>query len=770
MPLLRLLAALLAGLPFAVSAQPAALQGAVTDAETRAPLQGVSVALYAGDALQAGTSTDADGAFLLRRVAPGAYTLRLQFVGYAPTEAAVELRPGATTRVSVALAVDTTALGDVFVERAAPGGAAGTSAGFERISAADIEDVPAPGTSGDLASYLQTSTAVTAVGDRGGQLYVRGGAPSQTLVRLDGMRLSRPFHVLGFFSAVPSEIIDEVDLYTAAYPARHGGRLSSVLDVRARGGSKERVAASVGVAPALSAVHLEVPVAPGRVSALVSVRESLIEQVFRQWAGQRLPYQFGDAFGKVDALLGAQGRASVSYVRSRDRGDIGATFVDVLGNRELVDQNAADSLEVQWEEEALGAQAAWFPSFVPLRVKASVSTHRSASGVGPETLRDAVDGLPDTERRAGVSGTEAMLDATLTLGRAEVRLGAALYDARVRYRVEDRFTDLATGDEDYAERALYAEADVPLAAGVAASAGLRVERYPAAQQTAISPSVRLRWTSREGVLDEVALAAGVHHQGLVGVQDERDVGDVFTALVPVDSAQALPRAEHVVASVRGSIPGLRVAAEAYAKRFPDLLVARLDPAPSFSTVLDPGAGDAVGVDVRLEHRRALSGDVTLSLRGGYAYARVTYETERAGTPEAFPPPHDQRHAASGLARVDVGPFALYAVGQIHSGFPYTPSAGFDQYVPVGGGGDVSQDPGTTRVIYGARGSRRLPTYARLDVWGERSSTRGRITTTLRAGVINVLDRDNVFYFDLFTLRRANQLPFFPSIGLKVEVR
>lgn len=770
MPLSRLLVA--AGLLFGVraAAQPAALQGSVTDAETRGPLQGVAVALYSGDALQAGAATDGDGVFLLRRVPPGAYTLRLRFVGYEPAEADVELRPGQTTRVSFVLAADTTALGDVFVERAAPGGAAGTSAGFERISAADIADVPAPGTSGDLAAYLQTSTAVAALGDRGGQLYVRGGAPSQTLVRLDGMRLARPFHVLGFFSAVPSEIIDEVDLYTGAYPARYGGRLSSVLDVRARGGSKERVAASAGVAPALSAFHLELPVAPGRVSALVSVRESLIEQVFRQWAGQRLPYRFGDAFAKVDALLGAQGRASVSYVRSHDRGDVGATFIDVLGNRELIDQTAEDSLTVQWEEEAIGAQAEWFPAFAPLRVRAGVSTHRSVSGFGPEVLRDDADGLPDTERRAGVTGTEATLDAVVGLGPAEVRLGGSLYDATVRYRVEDRFTALAAADAPYSERAAYVEANVPLAAGIAAGAGLRAERFGAADQTTLSPSARLRWTPPPGVLDEVAVAAGVYRQGLTGVQDERDVGDVFTALVPVDTSQTVPRAEHVVASVRGSVPGLRVAAEVYAKRFPDLLVARLDPAPAFSTVLDPATGDALGVDLRVEHRRTLVDDVTLSVRGGYAYARVTYETARAGGTEAFPPPHDQRHAASGLARVDFGPFAAYVVGQINSGFPYTPSAGFDEYVPVGGGVDVTTEPGTTRVIYGARGSRRLPTYARLDLWLERSSSEGRLTTTMRAGVINVLNRDNVFYFDLFTLRRVNQLPFFPSIGLKVEVR
>lgn len=754
---------------FSANAQPAALQGAVLDAETSGPLQGVSVALLAAGDVRAGTATDADGAFLLRRIPAGRYTLRLQFVGYEPAEQEVDLRAGTTTRVSVVLRADTTALADVLVERARPTGAAAPSAGFERIPAADVADVPAPGTSGDLAAYLQTSSAVTAVGDRGGQLYIRGGAPSQTLVRLDGLRLTRPFHVLGFFSAIPSEIIDAVDLYTGAHPSRYGGALSSVLDIRARAGSKERVSASGGLAPALSAVHAEVPVVPGAVSALVSVRESLVEQVLRQWAGQRLPYRFGDAFAKVDALLGARGRASATYVRSHDRGDIAGTFEDVLGRRAPLDLAAPDSLTVRWREEAVGGQAEWFARAVPLRVRMAASAHRSTSDFGPELIV-APDSLPDTDRSSGIDGTEGLLDVVWTPSVAEVRVGASLYDADVSYRVEDRFTALTESTAPYGERAAYAEVEVPLGTALSAGGGVRVERFVAAEQTTVSPSARLRWTPPLDGLDEVALAAGVYRQGLVGIRDDRDVGDVFTALVPVRADQTVPRAEHAVVSLRASVPGLRVAAESYVKRFSDLLVSRLDAAPAFSTVLDPATGRAAGVDLRLEHRRALSPDATLAIRGGYAFSTVRYETEREGVVETFSPSHDQRHAASGVVRIDIGPFALTAVGQISSGFPYTPSGGFDQYIQTGGGVDVGSDPGTTRVLYGERGSRRLPTYARLDLWAERSASEGRLTTTVRAGVVNVMNRDNVFYFDLLTLRRVNQLPFFPSVGVKVEVQ
>ena len=47
---------------------------------------------------------------------------------------------------------------------------------------------------------------------------------------------------------------------------------------------------------------------------------------------------------------------------------------------------------------------------------------------------------------------------------------------------------------------------------------------------------------------------------------------------------------------------------------------------------------------------------------------------------------------------------------------------------------------------------------------------GRYVGTLRAGALNIFNRKNLFYFDLFTLQRVDQLPFIPSVGMKVELR
>lgn len=61
----------------------------------------------------------------------------------------------------------------------------------------------------------------------------------------------------------------------------------------------------------------------------------------------------------------------------------------------------------------------------------------------------------------------------------------------------------------------------------------------------------------------------------------------------------------------------------------------------------------------------------------------------------------------------------------------------------------------------------LPTYHRLDVSVERTFSLGRADLTVQASAINVYDRRNLFYFDTFTRERGDQLPFVPSLGIKV---
>ena len=83
--------------------------------------------------------------------------------------------------------------------------------------------------------------------------------------------------------------------------------------------------------------------------------------------------------------------------------------------------------------------------------------------------------------------------------------------------------------------------------------------------------------------------------------------------------------------------------------------------------------------------------------------------------------------------------------------------------------DAFQDQGDRRVIYERPFNGILPTYHRLDLSVERTFTTGRARTTVQGSLINAYDRANIFFLDVFTLQRADQLPLIPSFGIKIEL-
>ncbi|MDX1428836.1 MAG: hypothetical protein R3282_01060, partial [Rhodothermales bacterium] len=281
---------------------------------------------------------------------------------------------------------------------------------------------------------------------------------------------------------------------------------------------------------------------------------------------------------------------------------------------------------------------------------------------------------------------------------------------------------------------------------------------------------RLRLTARPRLsygTHRFSIAAGVYHQGVVGLNDERDVGNVFTVWTPAADTLDLPSAVHVVAGWAGRFSGgLGASVEAFVKDFRELSVPQFSPFPSFTTALQPADGTAIGADLRVElHDRPFLAGSTFDGYVSYSYADVEYQTATFD----YNPAQHRRHQVNVVAHTEKDGLGITVQWQYGTGFPFTASAGFDEFQILTPTTDVSTQPGVTRVLYDRPFGRRQPPYERIDVWLDRESTIGRARLTLRAGIINLFNRDNLFYFDLFTLRRVDQMPLIPSVGVKVEL-
>lgn len=748
-----LLLALLSAAP--AVAQNSGLRGFVTDGASETPLQGATVVLTNNSGQLTGVATDGDGFFAFTRIAAGDYELRVSFVGYETHERPVSLSPGQVETVSVVLLEAEGVLGEALVVAEAESGIAAVAAGLETIRPADVDRVPVPGVSGDLAAYLQTVPGVVLPGDRGGQFHIRGGAPDQNQVLLDGIPVYAPLHVLSFFSAFPEEVIDGADLYTGGYGAAYGERMSSVLDVSARNGNKQDIAGAAAIAPFLSGLRVEGPIVPGRVSFLLSGRRSLVEELTPDIFGQSMAYGFGDAFGKIHALIGNRHSLSITGLGTFDRGDLGATQKTFLGD--AIATATTDSTRIAWTNRVIGARYEVLPGRIPIRFELAGGYSASDQDFGPA---DA------PERESSIESVDLRADGVWYARGFDIEFGGLFRATDTSFRLDGQFEQVPNVQSHaVSEMASY------LTIGLGGPTlelkpGVRLYHVPDVGQTVLEPRFRASWSVTAS--HEVSASWGLFHQAIVGLNDERDIGNVFTAYRPVEEGSDLPRAMHAILGWSGSFEVFKLAIEGYYKDYASLQVPIFSPFPRFTTRLESADGVAYGADIRLElNDRPFIRESTVSGRVSYSLGKVEYES---ATGETYAPGHDRRHFVQGVLSATRGEVSLTVQGQYGTGLPFTPSAGFDEWYLFTPDVDVTSAAGIDRILYADRNSARQPTYARVDVFLQRRIERGRYVGTLRAGAINVFNRDNLFYFDLFTFRRVDQLPVVPSVGMKLELR
>jgi hypothetical protein len=120
------------------------------------------------------------------------------------------------------------------------------------------------------------------VGEATTGLNVRGGATNQNLILFNDATIYNPSHLFGFFSAFNPDVIKNVELYKSGIPAEFGGRLSSVLDVRAREGNKKKFTGSGGVGPLTGRLTLEGPIGGEKTSFLIGARSTYSDWLLHQ--------------------------------------------------------------------------------------------------------------------------------------------------------------------------------------------------------------------------------------------------------------------------------------------------------------------------------------------------------------------------------------------------------------------------------------------------------------------------------------------------------
>ncbi len=289
------------------------LSGHVYEAADGEALPGATVAVRD---TTLGTTTNAYGFFSLTVDEPRV-TLRVSFVGFVTRFIEVDLLE--TGRLDVILEEEVITVEDIVVTAdryELTEEVTSTRMGLVKLTPNEITAIPTIGGEADLIKVAQLLPGVASGNEGSTGMFVRGGTDDQNLVVLDEAVVYNIGHLFGFFSVFNTDAIKDVQVIKGAFPARYGGRLSSVVDVRMNEGSSERYKAEGGVGILTSRLTVDGPIS-SRASFMVAGRRTYIDKVFGVF-GIELPYYFYDVNAKVNYKLGANDRLFVSSYFGND--------------------------------------------------------------------------------------------------------------------------------------------------------------------------------------------------------------------------------------------------------------------------------------------------------------------------------------------------------------------------------------------------------------------------------------------------------------------
>ena len=340
------------------------LSGRVYDAESGETLPGAHVYLTA---IRVGATTNSAGYFAIPSLPPGPYTVRVSYLGYETVDTTLtarsepsNIRLDPATLESEGVVVEKES-DEEPEERRLPG--------MMAVSLDQLEQLPSLGEP-DLFKALQWTPGIRKSAAISGGLSVRGADPDQNLYLLDGAPVYHPWHAFSLISTFQTGTLKNTNLYRGAFPAEHGGRLSSVLDAQMKDGNRARPEAVAAVSALSGRYRIESPVTEST-SFMLSGRRSYIDKLLgrehpvRDRSTGRLDtlrtgYYFYDMSAKVTSRFNDRHRLAVSYYRGRDDLDLRLPFdLSLDFSQWLRPADLFFEVDQNWENRVLSARHQW---------------------------------------------------------------------------------------------------------------------------------------------------------------------------------------------------------------------------------------------------------------------------------------------------------------------------------------------------------------------------------------------------------------------------
>ena len=254
---------------FSQSQKEKMVQGKIIDQKNNQPIPMVSVVILSTGK---GTTTNDNGYFILH-VPSDTITLQLYSIGYKSQKYNLSdvINPA---NLVILMEEEVISLDEVTIS-AEKDRIARVSENISSVKMSPklVAKLPNMGEV-DVIRSFQLLPGISASNETSAGIYVRGGTPDQNLILFDGMTIYHVDHFYGFFSAFNANIIDDIELIKGGFPAKYGGRISSVMEITGRHADLDKVNATANISLLSVNGAIEVPVVKRRISLQVAARRS----------------------------------------------------------------------------------------------------------------------------------------------------------------------------------------------------------------------------------------------------------------------------------------------------------------------------------------------------------------------------------------------------------------------------------------------------------------------------------------------------------------
>jgi TonB family protein len=702
-----------------------------------------------GKLVELEATTDERGTFRFSNLSPAVWTVTIDAVGYQPFRTTEQLSSGEAVEAVYHLEPAPENPFDVTVIGAHPR----KEVSRTTLAVAEVEQVP--GVAGDPLAVVQNLPGVARSPFASGQVIVRGAAPEDTRVFIDGLEAPLIYHFGGIRSVVPMPLLGSIDFYPGNFGVQYGRATGGIVDVSLKPLEPESFGGSIDVSIFDASVYLEAPL--GEKAALaVAARRSYIGEVLGAVLSD-------DAFNLTVAPRYYDYHLLGSYRPTPDH-QLTAQLLGSDDRLEILFESPAD-LDPALSGNRLTSGERFLRASLAYRFSPSESFEnvlRFAYGRAVED--DAFGDLAVNIRTDSLQvrdGVRQALDRRVTLAYG-VDVAMTHLDGFVRgpglpkegepqvFELEASTSSRISGD--YFSPAAYLEAELSPFASWLIVPGVRVDHFGGTDQTVAQP----RLTTRLNITRDFVAKAGAGLFAQEPTLDEIDAGFGNPKL-------GAERALHVSTGVEYRLlPHLGIDTTVFYKRLWDL-VSRTDTFAPDSGGARPlrfdngGRGTIYGAEVLLRHDFANRFSGWLS----YTLSRSLRQDSGASTERVFD--FDQTHVLTAL-----GTYALprnWSVGarfRLVSGNPRTPvvastfNADADRYDP----------------IYGATNSERNAPFHQLDLRVDKRWLFTAWSLNAYLEVQNAYNRANPeglsYNYNYRASTQASGLPLLPILGLRAD--